>query len=275
MKRHPATLAGTIVSAVAIMSVTVIASFSAHAQEFDFGDFNFISVEDEISMGREMSAEVEKEHPLYADGQVQRYVRDIGGRIARYVPKNARIPLTVKVVKDDEVNAFTIPGGYVYVNSGLIKRLDTEAELAGVIAHEMAHAVNRDGTKQLTRMYGISFMLNLVLGSDAPQWQQIVGDLFSTFGLLSYGRAAESEADRGAVYISRAAGYNPVGYLDFLKKLQEMEESQPNLLTELFSTHPEISGRITTVEREIAALPPTKRLINNTARFDSIRRRVR
>jgi predicted Zn-dependent protease len=275
MKRHPTTLAGSIVSAVVILTVTVIASFSARAQEFDFGDFNFISVEDEISMGREMSAEVEKEHPLYSDGQVQRYVRDIGGRIARYVPNNAGIPLTVKVVKDDEVNAFTIPGGYVYVNSGLIKRLDTEAELAGVIAHEMAHAVNRDGTKQLTRMYGISFLLNLVLGSDAPQWQQIAGDLFSTFGLLSYGRTAESEADRGAVHISRAAGYNPVGYLEFLKKLQEMEESQPNLLTELFSTHPETSGRIATVEREIAALPPTKRLINNTARFDGIRRRVR
>ena len=132
----------------------------------------------------------------------------------------------------------------------------------------MAHAVNRDGTKQLTRMYGISFLLNLVLGSDAPQWQRIAGDLFSTFGLLAYGRTAESEADRGAVRISRAAGYNPIGYLEFLKKLQEMEESQPNLLTELFSTHPETSGRIATVEREIAALPPTKRLINNTARFD-------
>jgi beta-barrel assembly-enhancing protease len=273
-KRRPRTLTAVIGSAVLILAVTAVGSHPARAQGINLGDLNLISVEDETRMGKEMSVDVEREHPLLNDGQVQRYVRDLGGRLARYVP-NTGIPLTVKVVRDDEVNAFTIPGGYIYVNSGLIKRLDTEAELAGVIAHEMSHAVNRDGTKQLTRMYGISFFLNLVLGSNAPQWQQIAGDLFSTVGLLAYGRTAETEADKGAVRISRAAGYNPTGYLDFLKKLQAMEQSQPNLLTELFSTHPETSGRIGTVEREIALLPPpAKRLINNSAQFDRIRRRI-
>lgn len=275
MKRHPRTLACIIGSAALVLVLAAPASFSVRAQEIDFGEFNLISVEDETSMGREMSAEVEKEHPLYSDGQVQRYVRDVGGRLGRAAPNTGGIPLTVRVVRDDEVNAFTIPGGYIYINSGLIKRLDSEAELAGVIAHEMAHAINRDGTKQLTRMYGISFLLNLVLGSDAPQWQQVAGDLFSTFGLLAYGRTAEAEADKGAVRITRAAGYNPNGYLDFLRKLREMEETQPGLLTELFSTHPETSGRIATVQSEIAAMPPDKRLINNTAQFDRIRKRIR
>jgi predicted Zn-dependent protease len=252
------------------------ASPRAGAQEINFGDFNLISVEDENRMGKEMSAEVEKEHPLLRDTQVQRYVKDLGNRLARYAPNTAGIPLTVKAVSDDEVNAFTIPGGYIYVNSGLIKRLDSEAELAGVISHEMGHAVRRDGTKQLTRMYGMSFLLNLVLGSNAPQWQQIAGDLFSTVGLLAYGRSAENEADKSAVRISRAAGYDPNAYLSFLKKLQTMEQSQPKLLTELFSTHPETTGRIATVEREIATLPPpTRKLINNTTKFNAIKKRIR
>jgi predicted Zn-dependent protease len=258
------------------ISLLVTASSPAGAQGIDFGDFNLISVQDETKMGREMSAEVEKEHPLLRDGVVQRYVKDLGNRLAGYALNTAGIPLTVKVVNDDEVNAFTIPGGYIYVNSGLIKRLDSEAELAGVISHEMGHAVRRDGTKQLTRMYGISFLLNLVLGSNAPQWQQLAGDLFSTAGLLAYGRSAEYEADKSAVRITRAAGYDPTAYLSFLKKLQTLEQSQPSLLTEFFSTHPETSGRIAAVEREIAALsPPTKKLINNTVQFNRIRKRIR
>ncbi len=273
MKRRTESLSVVVGLAVFVL---VITSSPAGAQGIDFGDFNLISVQDETRLGKEMSAEVEKEHPLLRDGVVQRYVKDLGNRLARYAPNTAGIELSVKVVDDDEVNAFTIPGGYIYVNSGLVKRLDSEAELAGVISHEMGHAVRRDGTKQLTRMYGISFLLNLVLGSDAPQWQQIAGDLFSTVGLLAYGRSAENEADKNAVRISRAAGYDPKAYLSFLKKLQAMEKSQPRLLTELFSTHPDTPGRIATVEREIATLPPpTKKLINNTTKFNAIRKRLR
>ncbi len=272
MKPHNTTRAAAV--AIALFALLFAAS-SARAQGFDFGDMNLISVQDEIRMGKDMSAEVEREHSLLNDIQVQRYVRDLGNRLARYAPNDAGIPFTFKVVRDDEVNAFTIPGGYIYVNSGLIKRLDSEAELAGVIAHEMGHAVSRDGTKQLTRMYGISFLLNLVLGSDAPQWQRLAGDLFSTAGILAYGRTAEYEADKKAVRISRAAGYDPNGFLNFLKKLQTMEKNQPNLLTEFFSTHPDTSGRITAVQQEITALgPSTKRLIKNTAQFDRIKRRI-
>ena len=249
---------------------------SAHAQGIDFSGFNLVSVEDEINMGKELAPEVEREHPLYRDNQVQRYIRDLCSKLAKSAQNKAGIPLSAKVVKDDEVNAFTIPGGNIYVNSGLIRRLDSEAELAGVIAHEMGHAVNRDGTKQLTRMYGMSFLLSLVLGQDAPQWQQIVGDLFSTAGLLAYGRGAEYEADKAAVRISRAAGYDPNEYLKFLNKLRAMEESQPNLLTDLFSTHPDTNSRIGIVQGEIAAMAPaTKKLIVNTTSFKNIRKRVR
>jgi predicted Zn-dependent protease len=249
---------------------------SARAQGFDFSDFNLISVEDEIKMGKELAAEVEREHPAYPDSRVQKYVRDIAVRLAKSAPNASSIPMTIMVVKDDEVNAFTIPGGHLYVNSGLIKQADNEAELAGVIAHEMGHAVRRDGTKQLTRMYGMNLVLSLILGQDAPQWQQIVGDLFSTAGILAYGRGAEYEADKMAVRIERAAGWDPNQYLAFLQKLQEIEKSQPNLLTDLFSTHPDTQSRIEVVRGEIAGFaPPTKKLIVNTRNFDTIKRRIR
>jgi predicted Zn-dependent protease len=249
---------------------------SARAQGIDFSGFNLISVEDEIKMGKELAAEVEREHPAYRDSQVQKYVRDLGTRLAKYAPNTSNIPMTIMVVKDDEVNAFTIPGGHLYVNSGLIKQADTEAELAGVIAHEMGHAIRRDGTKQLTRMYGMNLLLGLVLGQNAPQWQQIVGSLFSTAGILAYGRDAEYEADKSAVRIARAAGWDPNQYIAFLQKLQEIEKTQPNLLTDLFSTHPDTQSRIEVVRGEIAGFaPPTKRLIVNTRSFDAIKRRIR
>jgi len=248
----------------------------ALAGEINWDELNLVSVEEEIKMGKELSKEVEGEHPILKDSTVQRYVQELGDTMARHVKNPDGIPITVTALKDDEVNAFTIPGGYIYINSGLIKRSDNEAELAAVIAHEISHSVKRHGTQQLTKMYGINFVFGLLLGSDAPQWQYIVANLFSGAGLLAYGREAETQADKMTVAIVNKAGYNPWAYLDFLYKIKEIESSEPNLLTDFFSTHPNIDNRISTVKKELNALAPTKKYpITNTARFDSIRRRIR
>jgi len=248
----------------------------AAGQDFDFGDFNLISVDEEIEIGKEMSREVEKEYQLYPENEVQRYVRELGSRIAAYAPNTDNIPLSVKVIKDDEVNAFTIPGGFVYVNSGLIRRVDTEAELAGVIAHEMGHAVKRHGTEQLTQIMGVNMVMGLLFGSDAPDWQYLLGDLFSSVGLLAYGRDNELQADRLAVRISHAAGYDATQYLNFMYKLQELEDSEPSALTELFSTHPATFERISTIKTEISQLDSKNtRPIVNTRSFDNMKRRIR
>ena len=261
---------------IAVLMLTSSDSSVAVGQDFDFDDFNLISVEEEIEIGTELSREVEKEHQPYPDSEVQRYIRELGSRIAAYAPNTDNIPLSVKVVKDDEVNAFTIPGGAVYINSGLIRRVDTEAELAGVIAHEMGHAVKRHGTEQLTQIMGINLVMGLLLGSDAPDWQYLVGDLFSSVGLLAYGRENELQADRLAVRISHAAGYDATQYLNFMYKLQEMEDSEPSALTELFSTHPSTSERISTVKTEISQLgSKNTRPIVNTRSFDNMKRRIR
>jgi predicted Zn-dependent protease len=246
----------------------------SYAGEFD--DLNLISVEDEIELGKDLSREVEKKYPLYPDSEVQRYVNDLGFFLSRYAPNEYGIPMTVKVVTDEEVNAFTVPGGTIYLNSGLFKKVDTEAELAGVIAHEMGHAVKRHGTQQLTRMYGINLLLGLFFGENTAEWKYVVADLFSSVGLLAYGRDAEFDADRLAVKIVNKAGYNPNEFLIFLYKLKEMEEDEPTLLVEFLSTHPDIDERIEKVKRVISKTTSvTSRPIINTARFDYIKPKIR
>jgi predicted Zn-dependent protease len=263
---------------IAVLIITAPGSMMAVGQDFgfDFDDFNLISVEEEIEIGTELSREVESEYQLYPDNEVQRYVRELGNRVAPSAPNVDKIPLTVKVIKDDEVNAFTIPGGYIYVNSGLIRRVDTEAELVGVIAHEMGHAVKRHGTEQLTQIMGVNMVMGLLLGSDAPDWQYLVGDLFSSVGLLAYGRDHELEADRLAVRITHAAGYDATQFLTFMYKLQELENTEPSALTEFFSTHPATSERISNIKTEISQLGAKDgRPIVNTRSFNNMKRRIR
>ena len=275
---HMLTRIPTVLISMMIVALILTAPGNsvASGQDFDFDDFNLISVDEEIEIGKDLSREVETEYQLYHDAEVQRYVRELGNRIAPFAPNTDNIPLTVKVIKDDEVNAFTIPGGAVYVNSGLIRRVDTEAELAGVIAHEMGHAVKRHSTEQLTKIMGINLVMGLLLGSDAPDWQYLVGDLFSSVGLLAYGRENELQADRLAVRISHAAGYDATHYLNFMYTLQELEDSEPSALTELFSTHPSTSERISTVKTEISQLDTkNRRPIVNTRSFDNMKRRIR
>jgi len=263
---------------ITVLIVAAPGAMIAAGQDFgfDFDDFNLISVEDEIEIGKELSKEVESEYQLYPDNEVQRYVRELGKRVAPSAPNADNIPLSVKVIKDDEVNAFTIPGGYIYINSGLIRRVDTEAELVGVIAHEMGHAVKRHGTEQLTQIMGVNMVMGLFLGSDAPDWQYLVGDLFSSVGLLAYGRDNELQADRLAVRITHAAGYDATQFLTFMYKLQDLEDSEPSALTELFSTHPSTSERITNIKTEISQLDTKNtRPIVNTRNFNNMKRRIR
>ena len=271
--RIPTALTSLVIAA---LMLTAFGGSVVVGQDFGFDDFNLISVDEEIEIGKELAREVETEYQLYPDTEVQRYARELGNRIAPYAPNTENIPLTVKVIKDDEVNAFTIPGGTIYVNSGLIRRVDTEAELAGVISHEMGHAVKRHGTEQLATMMGLNLVMGLLLGSDAPDWQYLVGDLFSSVGLLAYGRDNELQADRLAVRISHAAGYDATHFLNFMYKLQELEDSEPSALTELFSTHPSTSERISAIKTEISQLDTkNRRPIVNTRSFDNMKRRIR
>ncbi|MBP1752787.1 MAG: peptidase lipoprotein, family [Geobacteraceae bacterium] len=220
----------------------------------DIKGFNLISIEEEKQLGSKFSAEVEKQQTVIKDPDVQNYVDRVGRRLLTGVQARD-FDYTFKVIKDNDVNAFAVPGGHIYVNSGLIKAADNESELAGVMAHEINHAVARHGTRQLTQQYGFALVSQLVLGQDPNLLAQLASSLFGQAGTMSYSRSMESQADYLGVQTMYRAGYNPNGMTTFLGKLETMKKSNPGSLAQFFSTHPMTSDRIQSVKRDIAQLP--------------------
>ena len=204
-----------------------------------FKDVNAFSEADEIALGREFSREIERELKLYRDPEVVRYVDELCQALALH-SKRSNIPYYIKVVDTDEVNAFALPGGYLYINRGLISISGTEAELAGVIAHEIAHVVARHGAKALLSM-------------------------------LHHSREAEREADALAVVNLREAGYDPEGLTGFFEKLLEINDRDPGAFATLFTTHPPSRERIENTREQAAELPVLEGLITDSERFRQIK----
>lgn len=223
---------------------------------------NLFSTQQEVRMGEEFAREVERQERLLPDVQIQSYVDQIGQRIAA-VSDRPDIKYHFKVIdKPGQVNAFSLPGGYVYLYSGLLKRVESEAELAGVLAHEIGHVAARHATERLTLMYGYRLGVSLLLGENPSEIAKLVSNLFGVGGLLAYSRRDEYEADRLGVRYASSAGYDPHGLLSFLKKLKEMEKREPSLLEQLLSTHPPTTERIKRVQEQIALLPQKDGKVN-------------
>jgi predicted Zn-dependent protease len=234
------------------------------------GQMNIISSDEEVKMGQEMSLEVAKEYAIYDNAAVTAYVQGVGDRIAR-ASDRPEIAYHIAVVDKDEVNAFALPGGYVYVYTGLMKDVDDEAELASVIAHEIAHVAARHATERLTKMYGTEIFLGLVFGKNPGLLGTIVKDIGTPVGFLAYSRANEYEADDlGAKYLY-AAGYDPRGMVDLLGKLKGLEKSEPGKFETWLMTHPSTSERIARVEATVAALPKSAGPVRNAAAYAKIK----
>ncbi|MBN1165078.1 MAG: M48 family metalloprotease [Candidatus Krumholzibacteriota bacterium] len=215
------------------------------------GQINIISSEEEVNMGKDFSLEVEKQFEIYENQEVTEYVAGVGRDLAAVCDRRD-IDYHFAVIKKDELNAFALPGGYIYIYTGLLKALDDEAQLAGVLAHEIGHVTARHATERLTAMYGYQILVGLVLGEDPNVWAQLVSNIFSTGGFLAYSRRNEYEADRlGTVYVSRA-GYDQRGIMELLEKFQVAGEREPSKLEEWLSTHPPTADRITRVRSLIA-----------------------
>lgn len=234
--------------------------------------FNLISIEEERQLGAKFSTEVEKQQTLLADAEVQKYVDAMGRRLLTGV-QAVEFDYSFKVIKDNDVNAFAVPGGHIYVNSGLIKASRNESELAGVMAHEINHAVARHGTRQLTQQYGLALISQLVLGQNSNMLAQLAASLFGQAGTMSYSRSMESQADYLGVQTMARAGYNPEGMATFLTQLNSMSRSNPGTLAQFFSTHPMTADRIQHVKSEIAQLPPATYREDNTE-FKRIKARI-
>ncbi|MBI4531044.1 MAG: M48 family metalloprotease [Candidatus Latescibacteria bacterium] len=237
---------------------------------------NLISTPEELKLGAQFSREIEQQITLYNDPVVLAYIDSLGQVIARH-SRRANIPYHIAVVDTDEVNAFAIPGGYLYVNRALIETADTESELAGVMGHEIGHVVARHGARQLTKRLGLSIIVALAAGEEPDLTRKIVADIVvagGTFSLLHYSREAEQEADRLAVRELYDSGIDPEGIVIFFEKLLSLQKRQLSSLEKLFSTHPPTEERIADVRAEIVRLPEKTGLSSNSQRFHAIKERI-
>ncbi|MDZ7374832.1 MAG: M48 family metallopeptidase [candidate division KSB1 bacterium] len=238
------------------------------------GDINLISVQQEVQMGQEFSREIARTYPILEDPEITAYFQRIGERIARSSDW-PNLQYHFQVVNTADVNAFAIPGGWVYVHRGLIERADNVSEVACVMAHEIGHVVARHGTEMLTKQYGIAIVTQLVLGQNPKLWQKITAELFTTAGILAYSRKQEYEADELGVQYAYRSGYDPNGMVTFFEKLLQLQEREPSLLEVWFSTHPPTSERIQRAKGLITKLPPKTDFVRDDPEFLRLRERLR
>jgi predicted Zn-dependent protease len=236
------------------------------------GSINFISLDKEIAMGRQLAAEIERQVKLIDDPTINEYVNRVGQNLVRN--SDAKVPFTIKVVESDEINAFALPGGFFYVNSGLILAADDESELAGVMAHEIAHVAARHGTEQASKAELINFAsipLIFMGGVGGFALRQAAGFLIP-MQFLQFSRKDESEADYlGLQYLYRT-GYDPGAAVSFFEKLQAKESARPGSVSKMFSTHPPTGDRIEMSKKNIElVLPDKEQYVVTTSEFNQVK----
>jgi len=239
---------------------------------------NLFSLEREISLGKGLAQEVERSSKLIDDPIVTEYVNRVGQNLVRN--SDAKVPFTIKVIDSDEVNAFALPGGFFYVNSGLILRAQEESELAGVMAHEIAHVAARHGTKNATKgelMQLASIPAMIFIPYSMAGYAMYQGlNLAIPLTFLKFSRDAEREADFLGLQYMYKAGYDPNSYVTFFERIQADEKRRPGTIPKVFSTHPPTPDRIENTQKEIARiLPARSEYIVTSSEFDSVKSRLR
>src|SRR5437868_5867078 len=232
---------------VAVLNTLSLSAFAGDNKKKDpdaIGDravgegINFYSLEKEIALGKQLAQEVERQAKVIDDPVIAEYVNRVGQNLVRN--SDAKVPFTIKVLDTEEVNAFALPGGFFFVNSGLLLKAETEAELAGVMAHEIAHVAARHGTRQATKgdliNYG-SIPLIFLGGWTGYAIRQGAG-LAIPLGFLTFSRGFESEADYLGLQYLYKAGYDPTAFVDFFEKIQSKDKKTPGTMSKIFATHP-------------------------------------
>jgi len=238
---------------------------------------NFYSLEREIALGKQLAQQVDRSAKFIDDPVIIEYVNRVGQNIVRN--SDAQVPFTIKVIDSDVVNAFALPGGFFYVNSGLILHADEESELEGVMAHEIAHVCARHGTKnatkgdivQLASIPAMIFIPYTWAGYALYQGMNFLIPL--TF--LKFSRDAEREADYLGLQYMYKTGYDPNSFVSFFEKIEAQEKKQPGTIPKVFATHPPTPDRIEAIQKEIATiLPAREEYIVTTSEFDTVKRRL-
>src|SRR5712691_1791466 len=239
---------------------------------------NFYSLEREIALGKQLAQEVERSSKLIDDPVVTEYVNRVGQNLVRN--SDARVPFTIKVIDSDEVNAFALPGGFFYVNSGLVLRAQEESELAGVMAHEISHVTARHGTKNASKgeLMQLATIPLMLLGPVGWAGYGIYEGLNIAIPLTyrKFNRDAEREADYLGIQYMYKTGYDPNSYITFFERIKADEKRRPGTIPKVFSTQPPTPERIENTQKEIARiLPARQEYIVTTSEFDTVKARLR
>ena len=236
---------------------------------------NWYSLEKEIRIGKEYAQMVEQSVKLNQDPLINEYVNRIGQNPVRN--SDAKVPFTIKVIDSDEINAFALPGGFFYVNTGLIVAADEEAELAGVMSHEIAHVAARHATRQATRgqIANLASIPLIFVGGGLGYGVRAAAGLLLPMTFFTFSRGFESEADYLGVQYMYKAGYDPQAFVSFFEKVQAKEKKKPGTLAKAFATHPQTPDRIEKTQDEIAKiLPPRDQYVVTTSEFDDVKARL-
>jgi predicted Zn-dependent protease len=236
---------------------------------------NWYSLEKEIALGKSVAQDIERQAKIIDDSVISEYVNRVGQNLVRN--SDVKVPVTIKVIDAEEVNAFALPGGFFFVNSGLLLRAETEAEMAGVMAHEIAHIAARHGTRQATRgqIVNLATIPLIFMGGWAGYGARQAASVLIPVGFLSFSRGFETEADLLGLQYLYKAGYDPEAFVDFFEKLQSDEKRKPGTMAKVFSSHPLTDDRITNSQKNIQELLKAKpEYVVTTSEFNDVKNRL-
>jgi predicted Zn-dependent protease len=236
---------------------------------------NFYSIEKEIALGKQVAQEVERQARIIDDPVLSEYVNRVGQNLVRN--SDVKVPVTIKILDSEDVNAMALPGGFFFVNSGLILKAETEAELAGVMAHEIAHIAARHGTRQATRgeLVNLATIPLIFMGGWTGYGIRQATSIVVPLGFLQFSRGFESEADMLGLQYLYKAGYDPTAFVDFFEKIQSDEKKKPGTMAKVFSSHPMTDDRIKSSQKNIQEMLAAKpEYVVTTSEFNDVKARL-
>ena len=236
---------------------------------------NWYTLDSQVAMGKQFAQQVEQSSKLITDPVISEYINRLGQNIVRN--SDARVPFTIKVIDSDEVNAFALPGGFFYVNSGLILAADNEAELAGVMAHEIGHVAACHAAREQTRgnLANLASLPLIFVGGGIGYAAYEASGFAIPAAFMKFSRGFEADADYLGVEYMYKTGYDPQEFISFFEKLQAQEKKKPGFLAKAFSTHPMTPDRIEKAQDEISTiLPPRSEYVEDTSEFETVKARL-
>lgn len=241
------------------------------------GKLNFYSIEKEIALGKQLATDIERQARIVDDPLVAEYVNRVGQNLVRN--SDAKVPFTIKVIDSDDVNAFALPGGFFYVNSGLILAAESESELAGVMGHEIAHIAARHGTRTATKGTLAQMSTIPLMIFTGWTWTGMAirqgASLLIPLAFVQFGQAQEREADLLGLQYMYKAGYDPTSFVDFFEKLQSKEKRRPGTMAKIFSSHPPTEDRVVAAQKNIQELLAAKpEYVVTTSEFNEVKARL-